>query len=333
MKNVKTRKLNTRIKKFILMGGLMSTILFLSGCMRFDTETGAPQGFLSELVYDFLIVPLDSVLDMFADFLGSYGWAIILFTILFRLILLPLTLRQQKGMIESQVKMGAVQPVATEIQEEIQNSGDEQEKQALSMELMELYRDNNISMTGQLSSGCLPLLLQMPIFVAMLQVLRQSEAINQATFLGINLGETSIILGVVTALIYLVQMRLSMANLPEQQRQATGATMYITPVMMGFLAISGPAGIALYWMMSGLFGMGQQFFINNFYRPKIKAQVKEKMGDVEVVERKRKPTPNKTINQTTPKQNKNRNKNKNRNAGKQQRNRNAGKQQQQKRDN
>lgn len=307
------------------MGGLMSTILFLSGCVRFDMDTGAPQGFLAELVYDFLIVPLDGLLDAFATFLGSYGLAIIVFTILFRLILLPLTLKQQKGMIESQVKMAVVQPVASEIQAEMKETTNEDEKQALSMELMQLYRDNDISMTSQISTGCLPLLLQMPIFIAMLQVLRQSSEIAQATFLGLSLGERSIVLGVITGLVYFLQIKLSMANLPEEQRQASGATMYVTPVMMFFFSMSGPAGIALYWMVSGLFGIGQQLFINNHYRPRIQAQVREKMGDVEVVERERKPNTIKPNNQEQLQQNNTenvkQNRNRNRNSGKQQRNR------------
>lgn len=303
----------------------MSTILFLSGCVRFDMDTGAPQGFLAELVYDFLIVPLDGLLDAFATFLGSYGLAIIVFTILFRLILLPLTLKQQKGMIESQVKMAVVQPVASEIQAEMKETTNEDEKQALSMELMQLYRDNDISMTSQISTGCLPLLLQMPIFIAMLQVLRQSSEIAQATFLGLSLGERSIVLGVITGLVYFLQIKLSMANLPEEQRQASGATMYVTPVMMFFFSMSGPAGIALYWMVSGLFGIGQQLFINNHYRPRIQAQVREKMGDVEVVERERKPNTIKPNNQEQLQQNNTenvkQNRNRNRNSGKQQRNR------------
>src|SRR5699024_1088789 len=147
----------------------------------FDQETGAPQGFLSEIIYDFLILPLGQLLDLFADFLGNYGVAIIVFTILFRLILLPFTLKQQKGMIESKVKMQGIQPVTQEIQEEIKATDDPEEQQALQMELMQVYRENNVSLTGQLT-GCLPLLLQMPIFVAMLQVLRRSEAIANSTF-------------------------------------------------------------------------------------------------------------------------------------------------------
>src|SRR5699024_6599161 len=130
MDNVKTRRLSTRIKKYLLTGGLLTAVLFLSGCMRFDQETGGQPGFLSEIIYDFLIVPLTQFLDVLANFLGNYGIAIIVFSILFRLILLPLTLKQQKGMIEQQVKMQGVQPVTQEIQAEIKETDDPAEQQA-----------------------------------------------------------------------------------------------------------------------------------------------------------------------------------------------------------
>jgi len=286
--------------------------------MRFDQETGEPQGFLSEIIYDFLIVPLSGFLDIIAEFVGSYGLAIIVFAILFRLILLPLTLRQQRSTVESQVKMQGIQPVAQEIQAEMQETDDQEEQQALQMELMELYRDNDISIGGQLT-GCLPLLLQMPIFVAMLQVLRMSEAIAQSTFFGVNLGETSIVFAVVTGLIYLVQSRMMTANMPSGQ-QSAGAMMYITPVMMLIIGVSSPAGISLYWMVSGVFTLLQQAFNQYYYKPKIEAEVKEEIGDVETVERKRKPR-KKAPNASE--ENKQRNRNRNRNAGKQQqRNRN-----------
>ena len=99
MKNVNIRKISTRTKKFLLSGGLLTTLLFLSGCMRFDQETGAPQGFLSEIVFDFLIIPLSQFLDVLANFVGNYGLAIIVFTVLFRLILLPMTFKQQRSMV------------------------------------------------------------------------------------------------------------------------------------------------------------------------------------------------------------------------------------------
>lgn len=321
MKNVNTRKISTRTKKFILSGGLLTTLLFLSGCMRFDQETGAPQGFLSEIVYDFLIIPLSSFLDVLANFVGSYGLAIIVFTILFRLILLPMTFKQQRSMVENQIKMGAVQPITAEIQAELKATEDPAEQQALNMELMEIYRENNISLGSQLS-GCFPLLLQMPIFVAMFQVLRRSDEIANATFLGINLGETSMILAVATGLIYFLQSKLMVNAMPEEQQKTAGSTMYITPIMMAFIGFSSPAGISLYWMMSGVFSLGQQFFNNYYFKPKIEAEVKGEVGDLKIERKKR--TTVKTVNKTDDTLNQNRPTNRNsnnRNAGKQQRNR------------
>lgn len=324
MKNVKTRKLNTKIKKYMLTGTLLSAVLFLSGCMRFDQETGAPQGFLSEIVYDFLIIPLDQFLNFLGEFLGNYGLAIIVFTLLFRLILLPLTLRQQKGTIESQIKMSAIQPVTQEIQAELKATDDPQEQQALNMELMEIYRENDINIGGQLSAGCLPLLLQMPIFVAMFQVLRRSNEIANASFMGMELGERSIILAVITGAIYLLQSRMMIKNMPEEQQATAGTTMYITPVMMFMFAVSGPAGIGLYWLVSGVFTIGQQLFNQLYYKPRIEANVREKMGPVKKIERKRRVrrdvTPTDEADSTIA-SNEDRNRNRNRNAGKQQRNR------------
>lgn len=315
MKNVKTRKLNTRMKKYILTGTLLSSVLFLSGCMRFDQETGAPQGFLSEIVHDFLIIPLDQFLNFLAEFLGNYGLAIIVFTLLFRLILLPLTLRQQKGTIESQIKMSAIQPVTQEIQEELKATSDPHEQQALNIELMEIYQENDINLGGQLSAGFLPLLLQMPIFVAMFQVLRRSNEIANASFMGMELGERSIVLALLTGAIYLLQSRMMIKDMPEEQRATAGTTMYITPVMMFMFTVTGPAGIGLYWLVSSIFSIGQQLFNQHYYKPKIEAAVREKMGPIKKIERKQK------VRRDVTPTDEDHNRNRNRNAGKQQRNR------------
>lgn len=308
----------------MLTGTLLSAVLFLSGCMRFDQETGDPQGFLSEIVFNYLIIPLGQLLNFLGEFLGSYGLAIIVFTLLFRLILLPLTLRQQKGTIESQIKMSAVQPVTQEIQAELKATDDPAEQQALNMEMMEIYRENDINIGGQLSSGCLPLLLQMPIFVAMFQVLRRSNEIANASFMGMELGERSIILAVITGAIYLLQSRMMIKNMPEEQQATAGTTMYITPVMMFMFAVSGPAGIGLYWLVSGVFTIGQQLFNQLYYKPRIEANIREKLGPVKKIERKRRVrrdvTPTDEADSIIA-SNEDRNRNRNRNAGKQQRNR------------
>lgn len=321
MKNVKKRNLKTKLQKFMLSGGLLTALLFLSGCMRFDQETGAPDGFLSEIVYDYLIVPLDYALVYLGDFLGNYGLAIVVFTILFRLVLLPFTLRQQKGMIESQVKMSGVQPVTQEIQAEIKATDDPEEQQALNMELMEIYKENDISIGGQLTSGCLPLLIQMPIFVAMLQVLRRSEQIASASFLGMELGTRSIVLALLTGGVYLIQSRMMIKDMPEDQQKSAGMTSYMSPIMMLMIGFSSPAGISLYWLISGVFSLGQQMFNQYYYKPKIEEEVRGKVGEVKTIERKKKPKPAKPApaKTNTESRNSNNQNGRNRNAGKQQR--------------
>lgn len=326
MRNVKKQKLNIRSKKYALITTLMTATLFLSGCMRFDMDTGAPQGFISGLVHDFLIIPLEHALDFLGSSLGNYALAIIVFTIIFRLVLLPLTLKQQKGMIESQTKMGKIQPVVSEIQEEMKAADDPTEKQALNMELMQIYKENDVSLTGQLSSGCLPLLLQMPIFIAMIQVMRRSTAINNASLFGISLGQRSILLAVITAVVYFLQSKVMVSSMPEEQQKTAGATMYISPVMMLVIGISSPAGIALYWLISGVFTFFQQLFNVYYYKPKIEDKIRKKMGDIDVVERKRKPrrdvspTDDSDSSPSIENNNQNPDKNRNRNVGKQQRN-------------
>lgn len=326
MKNLMKRKINIRTKKYALMASLLSATLFLSGCMRFDPKTDAPIGFFSTLIHDFLIVPLQYVLNYLGDFLGNYALAIIVFTILFRLVLLPLTLKQQKGMIESQTKMATVQPVINEIQAEMKETEDAAEKQALQLELMEVYKDNDVSLTGQLSSGCLPLLLQMPIFIAMIQVMRQSEAIKSASLFGISLGDTSLILAVITGLVYFLQSKVMIASMPEEQQKTAGATMYMSPVMMFMIGVSSPAGISLYWLISGVFTFFQQLFNTYYYKPRIEKEVHDKLGNLEVVERKGKKrrdvspvADSKTIVQPDVQK---KNRNAGRNAGRQQNRRN-----------
>lgn len=322
MKNVKKRKLNIQSKKYALMATLMTATLFLSGCMRFDVDTGAPQGFFSQLIHDFLIIPLEYALDFLGSTLGNYALAIVVFTILFRLVLLPLTLKQQKGMIESQAKMGKIQPVVNEIQEEMKTATDPAEKQALNIELMQIYKENDVSLTGQLSSGCLPLLLQMPIFIAMIQVMHRSTALKNTSLFGISLGQRSIVLALLTAAVYFLQSKVMISDMPKEQQKAAASTMYVSPVMMLMIGISSPAGIALYWLISGLFTFLQQLFTTHYYKPKLEAKLQEKMGDVAVVERKKRvrrdvtPTTQTSSTPTTP-----------RNKNAQQRNRNAGKQQ------
>ncbi|GAA0352500.1 membrane protein insertase YidC [Alkalibacterium iburiense] len=255
--------------------------------MRVDQE-GNPTGGFSQFLYDYLVIPTQQFIEILADFFGSYGLAIIAITIIVRILILPLSIKQQRSTMEQQVKMEAIKPATQEIQEEMKETDDPQEKQELQQELMEVYRENNVSMLGGLS-GCLPLLIQMPVFTAMFQAIRMSESIASATWLGIQLGDRSVILAVVTGLLYYVQSRVMMMGMPEEQRNQSKTMMLMNPVMILMFSITGPAGLTLYWFAGGIVAIIQSLVTNLYYKPKLEKELKEKHGDVQVVERKRRP--------------------------------------------
>ncbi|WP_161878146.1 membrane protein insertase YidC [Alkalibacterium sp. MB6] len=279
--------LRNRTKKLLLSGGMLTMVLFLSGCIRIDQE-GNPAGGISQFLFDYLVIPTQQFIEILADLFGSYGLAIIAITIIVRLLILPLSVKQQRSTMEQQVKMEAIKPATEEIQAELKAATDPQEKQELNQELMEVYREHNVSMLGGLS-GCLPLLIQLPIFTAMYQAINMSESIRNATWLGIQLGQRSIGLAVITGIIYYIQTRVMQAGMPEEQRKQSGTMMLMNPVMILMFSISGPAGLTLYWFAGGLVAIAQSLITNLYYKPKMEKELKEKHGRTKVVERKKRP--------------------------------------------
>lgn len=277
------------MKRWFLMSGMLSLVLFLSGCVNLD-ETGDPQGTISELMNNWLILPTRELLEWLGEFTGSYGLAIIVLTIAVRLIILPIGLKQQKNMMESQMKMSAIKPITDEIQAEMKETNDPEEKQELQAELMQVYKENDINMFAQLS-GCLPMLIQMPIFLAMFFAVQYSAAIAQSSWLGISLGERSIPLAIAVAAVHFIHgkfMHSGMSGADSDQKQPGGGMMTLTmPLMLGFFALSSNAGLALYWLVGGFVQIGQSLLTNIYYKPKIEEELQEKHGEQKVVQRKR----------------------------------------------
>lgn len=267
-----------RLKKLLLTGSLLSMALFLTGCMS-RTSTGNPTGWF----YEFLVVPTINVIDWLAGLLGSnYGLAIILFTIIIRLIILPLTIKQQKGAAEQQVKMNMVKEITKDIQDEMNATDDPARKAELNQEIMKIYSQAGISLTGGI--GCLPLLIQLPIISMVFQAINYSPEIANATFLGMHLGTRSIVLAVVAGLVYFIQSKLSMKDMPAEQQDQMRMMMLMNPIMILFFSMSSSAGIALYWIIGGIFSIIQTYFINTYIKPKVQAEAEENLGDI-VIER------------------------------------------------
>ncbi|MFC6463818.1 membrane protein insertase YidC [Marinilactibacillus sp. GCM10026970] len=277
--------MKNRAKKWILSLGMLSLVVFMSGCIRIDQSTGEPAGNISQFLFDYLVLPTQQFIELLNSLLGSYGLAIIAITIIVRILILPLSIKQQRTTLEQQVKMSVVKPAADEIQAEMKESTDPRQKQELQAELMELYRENNVNMLGGVA-GCFPLLIQMPVFTAMFQAIRMSESIQNATFLGIELGTPSILLALLTGAVYYAQSRVMLLGMPEEQRKQSNTMMLMNPIMLMVISFTSPAGLGLYWMVGGFVAIAQSAITTFYYKPKIQAELKEKHGEVQVVARK-----------------------------------------------
>ncbi len=171
-------------KKLLTIAAIMaSAMLFLSGCVQ-HTASGKPYGF----VYDNLAVPTQHVLVWLSQILGnSLGWAIIVITFIVRLVLMPIMIKQSKNATVQQEKIAHIKPLMEDITKRQKEATSDAERMAINQEMMQLYRDNNISMTGGI--GCLPLLIQMPIFAALYAAIQYSPELSRSYFYGINLGQ------------------------------------------------------------------------------------------------------------------------------------------------
>lgn len=245
---------------------LFSATFFLSGCVQ-HTASGKPYGF----VYDNLAVPTQHALLWLSQILGnSLGWAIIVITFIVRLVLMPVMIKQSKNATIQQEKIAHIKPLLEDISKRQKEATSDAEKVAINQEMMQLYRDNNISMTGGI--GCLPLLIQMPIFAALYAAIQYSPELSSSYFYGINLGQRSFILVALSFIVYALQGWLSTLGVPESQRAQLRQMMIVSPLMITFMTYISPAGLGLYFFVGGIFACLQTLIIN-YMRPRIRKEV------------------------------------------------------------
>ncbi|QEK13532.1 YidC/Oxa1 family membrane protein insertase [Crassaminicella thermophila] len=206
----------------------------------------------------FLAKPMGYLLLYLYNLIGNYGISIILFTIIVKLILLPLTLQQLKNTRQ----MSELQPKLKELQEKYKN-----DKEKLNIKTMELYKKHKINPMG----GCLPLLIQLPIIFGLFSVLRTPtvyitdpkflQAISESFLWIPNLSNPDpIILPILAGITTYFSM--STANTGAAAQNQTMKTMnMVFPVMILWWGRSFPAGLTLYWVVSNAFQMVQQYFM------------------------------------------------------------------------
>lgn len=300
-------------KKILFSAQMLALVTLLTGCMQFD-ENKNPTGF----IYEYLVVPTGNAIVWLAELLGgNYGMAIIVITIIVRVLIMPLNFSQMKKSMVQQERMKYIKPELEDIQRRQKEASTQEEKAEISQEMMMLYKENNISMTGGV--GCLPILIQMPIFTAMYQAVNLTPQIAESSFLGINLGNPSPMLAILAGVSYYFQSKISMQDMPEEQKAQMKSMMFMSPLMILFFSWSSPAGLALYWLAGGIFAVAQTYLQNKLIKPRIKAQVAEEIerNPIKRPIKTAKPAakPTKTLS-TSQQYN---NKKTNRNAGKQKR--------------
>ena len=195
-----------------------------------------------------IAMPLFYLLDWLHSFVGNWGGAIILLTILVKLVLYPLSAASYKSM----ANMRRVGPQMKRLQERHAD-----DRQKLSQEMMALYKKEKVNPLG----GCLPMLLPMPIFIALYWVLFESVELRQAPFaLWINdlsAMDPFFILPLLMGASMFVQQMLSPAvGDPMQVRM-----MKMMPIMFTVLFLFFPAGLVLYWLVNNVLGVAQQWFV------------------------------------------------------------------------
>lgn len=243
----------------------MTAAIFLSGCAGVENKEGK--------FYEFLVQPMEWLLHFFSGkFGGSYGLAIILITVLIRLVLMPLMLRNYKSQQEMKIKMDALRPEMEDIQKKIKEAKeaeDKEEQMKLQQEMMGLYSKHGVN---PLNMGCLPLLLQMPIIMGLYFAILYSPEVKETKFLWFNLGEPDMIMMLIAGAVYFVQARVSLWTMPDQQKQQMKMFIYLSPIMIMFISFKAMAALPLYWAIGGILLIFQTYLGRKLYFKEVEPQ-------------------------------------------------------------
>ncbi len=189
---------------------------------------------------------MKQALDFLFVYTNNYGLAIIALTLLIKLVLLPLTYKQ----LQSMKKMQEIAPLQKKLQEKYKNN-----KEKLNQELMKLYKEHRVNPAG----GCLPLLIQFPFLIALFRLLNAYD-FGKAGFLWItDLGapDGTYILPVLAAATTYISSQMTATTGNESQ---TKMTVFMS-LFIGWMSTRFPSGLTLYWVVSNLFQIGQQYLM------------------------------------------------------------------------
>lgn len=200
--------------------------------------------------------PLFLLLNYIHSILGNWGWSIVLMTILIRLVLYPVTYR---GMV-SMNKLKELAPKVKDLQAKYKD-----DKQKLNVQMMDLYKKHGANPMG----GCLPILIQIPIFFAIYRVLQNAIELKNAPWIfwveDLSLKDPYFILPIAMGITMFLQQLVTPANFTDPMQEKI---MKFLPLIFTLFFLTFPAGLTLYWFTNNLFSIVQQMYVNKVFARK-----------------------------------------------------------------
>ena len=240
-----------------------TAIRFFIGPKDFDVLGGIEPDFVRAVHFGFfswLVVPLHRSLKWVHSYVHNYGWAIIILTIMINTAIFPL---RHKSVV-SMRKMQAIQPEMKAIQDRYKNlKTTDPDKQKMNQELMNLYRERGVNP----ASGCLPMLLTMPVLFAFYSLLSVAIEIRGAPFVlwiqDLSQHDPMYVTPLLMGATMVAQQKMTPSTADATQQKV----MMIMPVVFTFMFLWAPSGLVLYWFVSNLWGVGQQVITNRVIGP------------------------------------------------------------------
>jgi YidC/Oxa1 family membrane protein insertase len=193
--------------------------------------------------------PLLFVLKFFYSFVGNYGLAIILLTVIIKALFWPLTQKSYTSM----KAMQKLQPEMQKLRERFKNDRDR-----MNREVMELYKKNRVNPLG----GCLPMVVQIPVFFALYRVLLSSIELRHAPFVfwltDLSAKDPYYITPLIMGGTMFIQQKMTPSSMDPKQAKL----FMLMPVVFTFLFLNFPSGLVIYWLVNNLLTILQQYFIN-----------------------------------------------------------------------
>lgn len=251
-------------KRFLKYGLLALGAIFLTACGSTAPITAESTGLWDGVILRFLSQTIISIAEFFG---GNYGIGIISLTIIIRTLVIPLTLKQQKSMS----LMQEIQPELEALRQKYPDSSQASQEKMLE-EQQEIYDRHGVNPMASF----LPMIIQMPILIALYQAISRTPEIANSHFLWVNLGEVDpyYILPLLAALITFANTKLTQLATPTKQT-GSGVISLILPIFIFFISFRLASAISLYFVVSNLFSVAQTLIFNNPFKKRAERKAKE----------------------------------------------------------